>query len=199
MVRRRNRLAWWARRESRSVADVVAIAFVAGTFSAFMLLFVFEWIGIFAGAVPFLQFGFRNKLNLYEYLAWISSFAPGVLVFAKVYFSGAKSLDTKRESRDGTTNGKPPIFAASVIAILATGTAFCATVYLSACIGFWSGLIAPRILEPHTPAGKYEMLMWFWSAGFGIVAFWIVYRKILLTSRYFLKSPHGDSSIGVSE
>jgi hypothetical protein len=199
MAHRRNRRDWLAKRDSRSVSEVIAVAFVAGAVCAFVFLFVFLRIGIYADIVQILpDFGPMDQRSWYEYALWIASAAVGILVFAKVFRSGAKSLAKKPEPRSGTTNSKPPFFSASVIAILATAVAFCVSLYLSACIGVWTGLIEFHFFEPYNP-GRYERFMWVWSVGAGVIAFWIVYRYILINAQYFQRTSRGDSRRAVSE
>jgi hypothetical protein len=199
MARRRNRRDWLAKRESRSVSEVIAVAFVAGAACASIFLFVFLRIGIHADIVKILpEFGPMDQRSWYEYALWIASAAVGILVFARVFRSGAESLAKKTEPRLGTTNSKPSFFAASVIAILAAAVAFCVSLYLSACIGVWTGLIELHFFEPYNP-GVYERLMWVWSFGLALLVFWLVYRFFLINAQYFHNTSRGDSRRAVSE
>lgn len=182
------------------MGEVFAIAFAAGGVCTFIFLFLFSWIGIYSGVVRILpEFGRKNWRYWYEYLLLIGSAGVGVLIFAKVFRSGIESLPKRPEPSFGTIDGSPPFFAASIIAILGAAVAFCVSVYLSACIGVWTGLIELGLAGTPSPTGGYETFMWSWSIGLGVVAFWIVYRYILITSRYFQNASHGDSRTAVSK
>lgn len=193
MAHKRNHRDWLKKRESRSVGEVIAIAFVASTVCASIFLFVFLRVGIYADIVRILpEFGPMNQRSWYEYALWIGSVAVGILVFTKVFRRGARSLAKKPDPSLGITDGKRPFFAASVIAILSAGVAFCVSLYLSACIGVWTGLIEFHFFEPYNP-GRYERFMWVWSAGMAVLVFCLVYRYILINSRYLPNASRGDS------
>src|SRR5579863_9394670 len=98
MVAGQNQRAWWAKRSSRSLAEILAIASLAGGLCAFVVLFLMSLMGTYAGVLPFLQLGRANRTNWYEVMMWIGTVGAGVLVFAKIYRSGAKSLPRRPES-----------------------------------------------------------------------------------------------------
>ena len=186
------------------MAEILVIAFLAGGLCAFVFLFLLSWMGIYAGLLPFLQISQANPTNWYEVILWIGSAAVGVLVFTRMFRSGVKVLPRKPESRFTAIGGSPPSFpaaviTASVIAVIAGGVAFCVSIYLSACIGIWTGLIEFRFFEPYHAPDRYESLMWIWSIGLGVVVFWIVYRHILITSHHIQRTARGESRGAVSE
>lgn len=199
MVAGQNKRAWWAKRESRSVAEVLAIAFVAGSICVFIFFFFLSLMGIFAGLPPFLEIGRANQTNWYEVILWISSAGAGVLVFTTVFRRGAKSLPRKSEFRLGTINSSLLLFTASLVAVTAGAVTFCVSIYLSACIGLWANLIDFRLSPPYKEPSRYQSFMWIWSIGLGVVIFWIVYRQILITSHHIEPSARGDSRGAVSE
>lgn len=189
-----------AKRESRSLAEVLAIALVAGSLCAFVFLILLSWARAYAGIVPVLPVtGNMSQSTWYEKMLWISTASVGVLVFAKVFRSGIKSLPHRTQSSIEVPDGSSPLLAASVLGVITGGIAFCVTIYLSACIGIWTGLIELRLFAPYQPPTRYESAMWVWSIGVAVLAFWFVFRFILISHHRMQRAANGDSRGAVSE